>query len=253
MKSTGTELQCRLKKAQTETKEIQMQESINLFIGWDSRERSAFHALVESVITNTRRPVNIRPICLHQISDIYQRPISQQSTEFTYSRFLVPYLSAYQGYSVFVDCDFIFTADMDELLAYADETKAVAVVKHDYSSHCAQKFNGELQVNYPKKNWSSLMLFNNSMCKALTPELVQNASGQYLHRFEWLESEDLIGEIPRDWNFLVDEYVLPAGHVPKAIHYTLGGPWFEEFKNCDLNEQFTKYSELANSAIHKKL
>lgn len=231
-----------------------MQSSINLFIGWDSRERAAFHALVESVVTNTKTPVNIRPICLHQIESIYHRPISAQSTEFTYSRFLVPYLSGYQGHSIFVDCDFIFTADISELLTYIKPQEALAVVKHDYESNCSVKFNGEEQVNYPKKNWSSLMVFNNSLCTALTPELVETESGKYLHRFEWLESESLIGEIPADWNFLVGEYDAPKeGEVPRGIHYTLGGPWFPQFEACDLNDEYRHYFNLAGSAIQKKL
>ncbi|HEX4917647.1 MAG TPA: glycosyltransferase [Limnobacter sp.] len=230
-----------------------MQTSINLFIGWDSRERAAFHALVESVVTNTKTPVNIRPICLHQIESIYHRPISAQSTEFTYSRFLVPYLSGYTGQSIFVDCDFIFTQDIGELLTYIQPHQAVAVVKHNYESNCAVKFNGQEQVNYPKKNWSSLMVFNNSLCTALTPALVETESGKYLHRFEWLPNEELIGEIPADWNFLVGEYAPAVEALPRGIHYTLGGPWFKQFEQCDYNDQFAQYARLANSAIEKKL
>jgi len=112
-----------------------------------------------------------------------------------------------------------------------DETKAVLVCKHDYIPKEEVKFLGQTQTKYEKKNWSSVMLFNNQKCLSLTEDYVNSATGLQLHQFKWLESEDLIGSLPLEWNWLVGEY--PTNKNAKNLHYTLGGPYFSDYQDTD--------------------
>jgi lipopolysaccharide biosynthesis glycosyltransferase len=158
-----------------------------------------------------------------------------ESTEFSLTRFLVPALAEYRGWSIFMDCDMLCRADIAELFAARQPDKAVMVVKHDYVPKTQRKFLDQVQTKYERKNWSSLMLFNNERCGALTPQYVNSASGLELHRFQWVKDE-LIGELPKDWNWLVTEYHYnPAA---KIVHYTLGGPYFDEYRACDYAEDW---------------
>ena len=206
---------------------------IKVFIGYDSHETVAFHVLAHSIHVRASQPVSIAPLMLSQMQDVFKRERnSLQSTEFSFSRFLVPYLSGYEGWSMFCDCDMLMLDDIAKLWALRDERFAVQVVKHDHVPPEEIKFLNQPQSKYAKKNWSSVILFNNAKCKALTPDYVNTATGLELHQFKWLNDDGLIGEIPHRWNHLVD-YDPPA---PKAelslIHYTEGGPYFEAYKNC---------------------
>ena len=126
--------------------------------------------------------------------------------------------------------------DIAKLFELADDKYAVQVVKHDYVPKSSRKFLNQEQTVYEKKNWSSVMLMNCAKCTALTPEYVNEASGLELHRFHWLEDESLIGEIPSGWNFLVDEYEpIPVNQI-QNLHYTIGGPYFSEYVDCDYND-----------------
>jgi lipopolysaccharide biosynthesis glycosyltransferase len=154
-----------------------------------------------------------------------------QSTEFSFSRFLVPFLSNFSGWSVFMDCDMVARADFAELLALRDEKKSVMVCKHDYVPKEEVKFLGQIQTKYEKKNWSSLILFNNAKCRTLTADYVNTASGLELHQFKWLENDNHIGELPLEWNWLVGEY--PFSDAAKVVHYTKGGPYFNQYRDCD--------------------
>ena len=166
------------------------------------------------------------------IASHFHRPNDPlSSTEFSFSRFLTPYLSGYEGWSVFMDCDMLVTTDINELFSYADDRYALRVVQHDYVPKSDTKFFNQTQSKYRRKNWSSVMLFNNARCKALTPDVVNSETGLFLHQFVWLEDEE-IGELPVEWNFLVGEYEKPA-QTPKLIHYTLGGPYIEGYQDCD--------------------
>ena len=216
---------------------------IRIFIGYDPREKIAYHALVQSIIENASEPVSITPIAKKHLGNIYQRTRTvKESTEFSLTRFLTPYLSGFDGWSIFMDCDMIVTSDIKKLWALQDDQYAVMCVKHDYTPSSERKFLDQIQTVYPKKNWSSVMLFNNAKCTSLTPEVVQHEDGLFLHQFKWLESEDLIGEIPHTWNFLVGEEKKPAdGRLPDLIHYTLGGPYFEDYKGCDYEEIWEQY------------
>jgi len=223
---------------------------IRIFIGYDPREKVAYHALVQSIIENSSEPVSITPIAKKHLGNIYQRTRSvKESTEFSLTRFLTPYLSDFDGWSIFMDCDMIVTSDIKKLWELRDNQYTVMCVKHDYTPSSERKFLDQIQTVYPKKNWSSVMLFNNAKCTSLTPEVVQHEDGLFLHQFKWLEPEGLIGEIPHTWNFLVgEEEKLADEKLPDLIHYTLGGPYFDDYKGCDYEEIWNDYYSKATSA-----
>ncbi len=197
-----------------------------VFIGYDPRERVAVNVLADSFQARSSLPLLIAQVRLDQLAGVYQRERDpRQSTDFSFSRFLVPWLAGYQGWALFIDADMLCLADLSELWALRDERYAVQVVKHQHVCEQGLKFQGMPQTPYGRKNWSSVMLFNCARCTALTPELVNSASGLALHQFHWLADEQ-IGALPPEWNVLVGVQPLPA--APKILHYTLGGPWFDD-------------------------
>lgn len=213
------------------------QQTVRIFIGFDSKEVVAYHVLVQSIIEKSSIPVEFSPIVLNNLGGLFTRERNPlQSTEFSFSRFLTPYLSGYQGWSIFMDCDMLMRADIAELWALRDDRYAAMCVKHDYQPKIETKFLGQTQTKYEKKNWSSFILFNNAKCRALTPDYVNTATGLQLHQFKWLENDDLIGELPVTWNYLVNEY--DYREDAKNVHFTDGGPYFEEYKNDDYAEEW---------------
>jgi lipopolysaccharide biosynthesis glycosyltransferase len=205
---------------------------IRIFIGYDDNETIGYHVLANSIMRHASQPVAITPIVKRHMQSFYTRERSIiESTDFSFTRFLVPYLSEYQGWSVFMDCDMLMTADIAELWAMRDDKFAVMCVKHDYVVRDDVKFLGAVQTKYEKKNWSSVMLFNNSQCTTLTPEVVASETGLFLHQFRWLSGDDRIGNLPMTWNYLVGEMTMPG--TPKLIHYTLGTPCFESYRECE--------------------
>ncbi len=208
---------------------------IRVFIGYDPREAVAYNVLAHSIHVRASEPVSIAPLMLSQLKSVLTRerhPL--QSTDFSFSRFLTPHLSGYTGWSVFMDCDMLVLRDISELWKWRDDRYAVMVVKHDHVPKESVKFLGEPQSSYEKKNWSSVMLFNNAKCSALTPDYVNRASGLELHQFKWLESDALIGALPDAWNHLVGNN--PPRRDVALVHYTLGGPYFPEYANCEYAE-----------------
>lgn len=156
------------------------------------------------------------------------------STDFAITRFLVPFLCDYRGFAVFMDGDMVCLGDIAELAAYMTlmdrYNYAVRVVKHDYTPTEATKFLGQNQTKYERKNWSSVMVFNNSLCQKLTPDYVEKAPGLNLHQFNWCKEEQIAG-MPKEWNYLVGVY--PKMENPKLLHYTKGTPCFAEYADCD--------------------
>jgi hypothetical protein len=210
-----------------------MGQALKIFIGWDSREPVAYSVLADSILRRASVPVSITPLSLSSLRRIYTRERGPtESTEFSLTRFLVPYLSGYSGVSLFMDCDMLCQGDVLDLLMYplADPGKAVYVCQHEYTPRDETKFLGQPQTAYPRKNWSSLMLFENACCKALTPDYVNAATGLELHRFQWLQ-DDRIGSLPLAWNHLVGEY--PPNANAQVLHWTLGGPWFDAYRETD--------------------
>jgi len=208
---------------------------LRVFIGYDSRETAAYHVLAHSIQARASKPVAIIPVDLRQLRDVYTRLYGSQSTEFTYSRFLVPYLSGFEGFSVFMDCDMLCRTDIAALFE-RNYDKAVWVCQHDYKPRPGDKFLGQPQVAYPRKNWSSLMVFNNAVCRALSPTFVNLATPATLHRFAWTPDE-LIGELPLEWNYLVDEDG-QSTEDPKIVHFTNGGPWFPGYEHVEYADEW---------------
>jgi len=220
---------------------------IKVFIGYDSRESVAFHVLSHSIHKRASEPVSITPIMLSQLEGLFLRDRhALQSTEFSFSRFLTPYLSDFQGWSLFMDCDILVLDDIAKLWAMRDDRYAVQVVKHDHVPEEDHKFLGQPQTKYQKKNWSSVILFNNVKCQSLTPDLVNTATGLELHQFKWLGDDQLIGDIPERWNHLVDYN--PKINNPANVHYTTGGPYFDAYKDCSYADEWRQEFEDMSSA-----
>jgi len=218
---------------------------INIFIGYDSKEKVAYNVLSHSIIQNSTKPVAITPIALNHLKDDFVRERNAlSSTEFSFSRFMIPHLMNYQGWALFMDCDMLMFEDISELWRMRDDSKAIQVCKHDYVPKEKTKFLGQTQTAYPKKNWSSFMLMNCKKCSSLTPDYVNRASGLELHQFKWLEGDHLIGDLPLEWNWLVGEY--EHKDDVKNVHYTKGGPWFEEYARCDYSQDWFKNLEESN-------
>lgn len=206
--------------------------TIRVFIGYDSREEVAFDVLSHSIQRNASQPVSITPLKLEQLGGIFRRERNPlQSTEFSFSRFLTPYLCDYKGWAIFTDCDMLVLDDIAELWKLRDESFAVQVVKHVHVPKEEVKFLNSVQTKYEKKNWSSVMLLNCAKCTALTPEYVSSASGLELHQFKWLEGDHLIGDIPHRWNHLVG--FDPPRPDASLVHFTTGGPYFDEYRDCE--------------------
>jgi hypothetical protein len=211
---------------------------IKVYVGYDPREDIAYRVCRYSILKHCPSAEVIpltKPAVYTRLRD------EQASTEFTFTRFLVPYLNNYQGWALYIDCDFLFTEDVSKLFALADEQYSVMVVKHDYKPTSTTKMDGQVQYQYPRKNWSSLILWNCSKNK-LDPDVVNTAPGQYLHRFQWLDDSQ-IGSIDKEWNWLVGWY---KNGSPKALHYTEGGPWFENYEFCEYHELWKEYLKELN-------
>jgi len=218
---------------------------LQVFIGYDPKEAVAYHVLAHSILRRASIPVSIAPVMQSQLQGIYTRGRGPtESTEFSLTRFLVPALSGYRGWSLFMDCDMLCRADIAELAGWIGRAadKAVLVCQHDYTPKTERKFLDQVQTKYPRKNWSSLMLFNNARCEALTTGYVNTASGLDLHRFNWLD-DAAIGSLPLEWNWLVGEY--EQNPAAKIAHFTLGGPYFDDFRDCDYSDEWREELRLA--------
>lgn len=217
-----------------------MSEMNKVFIGYDKTNDIAYRILRYSIEKHWSRPVEIRPIVLSELEERhgYRRPADPlASTEFTYTRFLVPLLCGYQGKALFMDNDMLCLADINELFELDLEPYWLRVVKHDYWPTAVRKLGGKIQTVYPRKNWSSLMLLNCARLTCWSKEAVETRPAKWLHRFEPVPDEK-IGEIPFTWNVL-DRY----GPDTKLIHYTGGGPWYEEHKDHPYGDIWLKYRD----------
>lgn len=197
---------------------------LRIFVGYDPVETVAFHVLAHSILTRASAPMSIIPLARKHLQSVYLRPrAADESTDFSLTRFLVPYLCGYDGVAVYMDCDMLVRGDIHRIgfPAGGDITNppAVWVVQHDYTPRSSTKFLGQQQAAYPRKNWSSFMVFNNERCQRLTPEYVNTAPPSDLHRFAWTDDGDpvytaekgwhgddtAIASLPLEWNHLVGE------------------------------------------------
>ena len=216
---------------------------MKVFVGYDTREDIAYQVCKHS-IESKQSDASVRPLKQQELRDAgwYTRGIDKlASTDFTFTRFLIPELCNFKGWALFMDCDMILKTDIKELFDQADNQYAVMCVQHDYSPSATTKMDGQQQTVYPRKNWSSVMLFNcgHKSNQTLTQDLVNNPeiTGAYLHRFSWLKDKE-VGELSPEWNWLVGHYKEPKDGTPKLIHYTEGGPWFENYRNCEYHQDW---------------
>lgn len=218
---------------------------IQVFAGYDPGEADGFHVFTQSIIEHSSVPVSITPLHLPMLS-FYSDKNNKGTNSFIMSRFLVPYMMGYNGWAIFMDgADMMLRGDIAELADLFDPWKAVQVVQHDYTTKHAKKYIGTPMendnINYPRKNWSSVMLIN---CKhyawgQITPETVEKLPNSYLHRFEFID-ERFIGDLPKEWNWLVGEY--PYNEEAKLAHFTLGIPSFDFYRHCDYSQEWKKYA-----------
>jgi len=226
-----------------------MIEKIPIVVGFDQREAVAYHTFVQSVLEKSTLPVIFLPLAIKSLQG-YSETHNDKSNDFVYSRFLTPYLSDFKGWAIFADGDMVCRSDIKELWDLRDESKALLVVKHDYTSKVQKKYLGNINENYPRKNWSSLILWNCShpKHKVLTPDFISSQTGKYLHRFSWLNDMD-IGELPIEWNWLAIEY--PNNPKAKIIHYTLGTPCFKDYRNTEMAGAWHEVQKKINEGIDK--
>ncbi|MCW2411758.1 MULTISPECIES: hypothetical protein [unclassified Sphingobium] len=219
-----------------------------VFVGYDSREDIAWQVARHSLLRHAGDDIDVIPLRQDVLRELqlYTRPHDAlSSTEFSLTRFLTPYLAATSGWVLFCDCDFLFTTDIRHVFEGLDASKALYCVQHDYQPANEIKMDGKAQTTYPRKNWSSFMLFNcdHPDVKALTPAVVNTASPAFLHRFEWIGDDAAIGALDLDWNFLEGEYPRPDS-TPRVIHYTNGGPWFENWQDVDFADLWLREQDL---------
>ena len=224
---------------------------IPIFIGYDPREAVAFHVCANSIIRHASQPVAIIPLALNLFQD-YTETHTDGSNQFIYSRFLVPHLMGFKGWAIFIDGDMIVRGDIVELWNLRESDKDVMVVKHDYKTRMTEKYLGAKNEDYPRKNWSSVILWNcsNHPIQRLTPAFIEKSTGAELHRFSWI-NDDRIGELPPEWNWLPDEY----GSNPdaKLLHYTLGTPCFHEFATTNMADEWHRERLLTEYCLQRSI
>ena len=218
--------------------------NLNIYVGYDSKEDIAYRVCKYSILKRSRSNIKITSLKLYELvaKNLYKRDIDPlASTEFTYSRFLVPALNNYNGWAIFCDCDFIFFEDISNILIDIDQSKAVYCVQHDYTPKEKHKMDGQKQTIYPRKNWSSFILFNCShpSNKKLSVDLVNSETGSFLHQFKWLEDNE-IGSLDERWNWLEGWTSNHSDKKPYAVHYTRGGPWFDEWQDVEFASEWIK-------------
>ena len=218
--------------------------NLNIYVGYDSKEDIAYRVCKHSILKRSSTTVKIRSLKLYELitNKLYNRTIDPlASTEFTYSRFLVPTLNNFNGWAVFCDCDFLFFEDLEKILNNIDESKAVYCVQHDYTPKEKHKMDGQKQTIYPRKNWSSFILFNCShpSNKKLSVDLVNSETGSFLHQFKWLKDSE-IGSLDERWNWLEGWTSKHNNKKPFAVHFTRGGPWFEEWQDVEFANEWIK-------------
>jgi hypothetical protein len=206
-----------------------------IFIGYDPTQDIAYEVLTYSLEKHTSEPLEIQKIDADDIPGGWEREQDPlQSTPFTYTRFLVPYLMGYEGIALFMDSDMLALGDISEVFKLPMEGLTLRVRQHDYNPEATVKMGGKVQTAYPRKNWSSLMLMDCSKLGVWTKETVQTQTGAFLHRFETIPDEE-IGDIPEEFNQLDHMF----GDT-KLLHYTSGGPWLpgcEDASHGDLWHQ----------------
>lgn len=232
---------------------------MRVYIGHDWREKEAYEVCKYSLERHSSIPLEIEP--LNASHPYYNREFYWKgnqrfdrvdnlpfSTDFSFARFLVPIIQGYRGVALFVDCDFLFRADVKELFDMADDEHAVHVVQHDYFPSSMEKMDHMEQTRYPRKNWSSLVLWNcghrahgrHGTWVGVDGEKVNTYPGIWLHSFQWLEMNE-IGTLGPEWNHLVG---WSKAENPKAVHFTEGGPWLEKYRRVEYADEWLAERDL---------
>jgi len=210
--------------------------ALRIFIGWGSRQAECADVLAYSLRKHTTIPLDIRYLKLAELD--FDRPWDPlQSTEFTYTRFLVPHLCDFRGKAIFMDSDMLCLGDIAELDALDMSDYALRVVKHNHAPTETVKMDGRVQTRYRRKNWSSLMIMDCAALTHWTKNAVETQPGRYLHQFHDIP-DARIGDIPPTWNVLdrIDEKT-------KLVHYTAGGPWFEQCRDHPFGATWFAYRD----------
>jgi lipopolysaccharide biosynthesis glycosyltransferase len=220
--------------------------TINIWIGYDNQFSMNNAIQEESIRRHCSKDLKINYLKLSKLQQILTREREVlQSTDSAFTRWLVPYLTSYSGWHLYMDSDMMLRDDISKIWDLKDESKAVMVVKHPMYNISSIKFNNNIQLNYERKYWSSLILFNCNKCRALNLDYVNAAKGLDLHQFKWI-ADDLIGELPMQWNHLVG--VEEHNNEASLVHWTNGGPWFDEYKNCEFSSEWRQiYASLVDS------
>lgn len=227
-----------------------------VFIGYTSTQDILFRVSKNS-IERRSKGVSCFPIVQSALRElgVYNRDRDKLgTTEFSITRFLTPWLAGYEGWVLFCDNDTLALDDINALFNLADDRYAVMCAKHDHQPTNSIKLNNQTQSVYPRKNWSSVVLWNCSHSKnrKITPDYVNNASPMHLHRFLWLDDSD-IGSFSHEWNWLVDWYDSPSDGKPKFLHYTDGGPYFKNYQDCSYSKEWlAEYEMLTGKVFSKK-
>ena len=213
-----------------------------IYVGYDSKEDIAYRVCKQSILNTSSKEIKVQSLKIQELiaKKYYTRSVDPlASTEFTYSRFLIPALMNYNGWAIFCDCDFLFFKDIFSLLDSLKENKAVYCVQHDYTPKEKHKMDGQQQTIYPRKNWSSLIIYNCShpSNKKLTIDLVNSETGSFLHQFKWLK-DDEIGSLDERWNWLEGWTSQHNKNNPYAVHFTRGGPWFDEWQDVEFAKEW---------------
>lgn len=223
--------------------------TIPLFIGYDINEAVVYHTCVNSIVRQSTLPISICPLSPSLLNG-YTETHNDASNQFIYTRFLVPYIMDYKGWAIYIDGDMVVRDDIVNLWNLRNNKFAAMVVKHDYKTKSKIKYLNSINEDYPRKNWSSVILWNCEHIKnrILTTDFVGKSSGSILHRFSWLNEED-IGSLPFEWNWLPDEY--GENNKAKLLHYTLGAPCYNEFHETAQANEWHK--ELSLTTYCKQL
>jgi len=222
-----------------------MADAHRVWIGYDPSQHVSFEVLKFSLEEHATEPIDVKAIDAEKLPDFKRPGDPLASTPFTYTRFLVPYLMDYEGIALFMDSDMLALGDVSELFHLPMDELALRVRKHEYNPTETVKMGGKTQTQYPRKNWSSLMLMNCSELEVWSKEAVENESGAWLHRFEPIPDEK-VGDISEEWNVL-DHMTGPT----KLLHYTSGGPWLpgcEDADHADLWHEYRERYEASNAA-----
>jgi Glycosyl transferase family 8 len=217
---------------------------IPIFIGYDPREAVVYHVCANSLVRHASVPLALTPLALKNLAG-YRETHNDGSNNFIYSRFLVPHLMKHKGWALYIDGDMLLRDDIAKLWELRDDSKAVMCVHHNYKTKTPDKYLGTKNQDYPRKNWSSVVLWNCShpANSAVTPTFVMSATGAQLHRFTWLD-DSLIGELPIVWNWLPDE--LGANPAAKLLHWTLGAPCFHEYADVPMADEWHRERQLTD-------